>query len=886
MGRRLGAVLVCVLACPALASAQAPPEDGVTHLLARLQALLQTGSSAGFASLFSGDFPSDEIEPFAEGLFTPEARRAVVAERDRMPLTGVLPGDGYRVIAELFTESAQHARIVTVAFDMRRPTGGQADSWRIVDAAAKTSIEGLYRLRLNESAHSVARNLTIASEDLRITLIEGSVFPIDSAAGTTGFILFGRGVMRFSPTPEAERGQLRIFAGAETLEAPFTSAFVRLNPLEYDDRVSAASLTPAAAAPRDVRRARDLLARSGPQFFSLDLHDLSSEPWYFLPPSGDFLAEVQTRRHGVLTYSKSGTLTEDITLYERDSSRTIALYPSAARRGPHDLFVGDDDLRDYDVLDYDIEASISPEREFLEGHVRMRIRVRAEGLAALTLRLSDDLVVSSVASLEYGRLLFLRVREQSNVIVNFPLMLPGNTELSLLVSYAGRVTPQDIDDEGLQAGDAEAREDPFAIPLEPNVLLSSRSYWYPQNPFPDYATGTLRIIVPEGYGCVASGQPRTGTEVSIRDLLRLTDGRSFVFTASDPVRYFAVVVSRFVRVAETTLTVGATGGDRPGGSAIRLAIEANPRQQGRGRALLPDVEAVLRFYAGIVGEAPYGSMTLAMVEHELPGGHSPGYFAVLNNPIGPPRLSWRSDPAAFPAFPEFFVAHEIAHQWWGHAVGWRSYHDQWLSEGFAQYFAALYAQQIRGERTFVEMLRQFRRWAISESPQGPISLGSRLGHIRRQPRVFRALVYNKGAAVLHMLRRLIGEDAFFNGLRRFYTEQKFQSASTGDLRAVFELESGRPLERFFDTWIYGIGVPRLRYSSVIAPGTVTVRFEQLGDTFDIPVTVTLVYTDGRVQDTVVPVTETRVEWTVRPEGTVKQVQVNRDFAAVAVFERS
>ena len=67
-----------------------------------------------------------------------------------------------------------------------------------------------------------------------------------------------------------------------------------------------------------------------------------------------------------------------------------------------------------------------------------------------------------------------------------------------------------------------------------------------------------------------------------------------------------------------------------------------------------------------------------------------------------------------------------------------------------------------------------RRWGMNESDQGPVYLGYRLGHIKSDGRIFRALVYNEGAAVLHMLRRLIGDDAFFKGLRRFYASARFR----------------------------------------------------------------------------------------------------------------
>jgi aminopeptidase N len=82
-----------------------------------------------------------------------------------------------------------------------------------------------------------------------------------------------------------------------------------------------------------------------------------------------------------------------------------------------------------------------------------------------------------------------------------------------------------------------------------------------------------------------------------------------------------------------------------------------------------------------------------------------------------------------------------------------------------------------------------RRWALRESDQGPIYLGYRLGHVRNDTRVFRALVYDKGAAVLHMLRRLLGDDAFFRGIRRFYGDWRFRKAGTEDLRLAMKPES-------------------------------------------------------------------------------------------------
>ena len=903
MGVRLVFLIACALACtsptfaqrrvaarpggagPAAAQpAPAPAPDGVDRVMAQLEALLQSGDSAGFASLVGGDSSSEQVEQFAASLFQPGVRRALVHERDRASLDGALPGTGYRLVVELFTETEGRARIVTALLDVRRPSGSDDDAWRITAAREMTAVEGLYRLRVNPAVHFTARGLTIAATDLLITLEEGSVYLIESEVGVTGLVLFGRGVMRFTPASATEQGQLRIFAGAESFVATFDSAFVRMHPSEYKKRVSVGSLTPARPAAKELRRAQDLFARESQKSFTLDLRDLSRDPWHLLPQPGEVLAEIRTRRHGALTYSRALTQAEDVTLFDRDRRRTISLYASPERIALRGTSYNEDDFRDYDVLDYNIEATVSPEREFIEGRARIRLRVRTAGLSTLTLRLADALAVTGLASVEHGRLLHLRIRNQNSVIVSLPVALDRDTEVTLVVAYSGRVDPQNVEDESVQAG-RDGAEEPLIAP-EPNFLLSSRSFWYPQNPTTDYATATLRITVPEGFGCVASGQPRSREKITLRDLVTLADGKAYVFTASDPLRYLALVVSHFVRVAETTIDV--TGGeDEPGLQSIQIAVDANPRQQGYGRDLIGDVEAIVRFYAGLVGDAPYRSATIALVEHELPGGHSPAYFAVLNSPLPGSRVLWRDDPAAFTGFPEFFIAHELAHQWWGQAVGWRNYHEQWLSEGFAQYFAALYANEARGERVFQGMQRQFRKWAIAESDEGPISLGFRLGHIKGRPRVFRALVYNKGAAVLHMLRRLVGDETFFRAVRRFYTEQKFQKAGTEDLRRTFEAESGRPLERFVDRWIYGAELPRIRYTRVVSAGAVDVRFEQIGDlVFDLPVTVTITYADGRTQDVVVPVTERRVDWTVPTNGTVRQVQINRDNAAIAEFDES
>ena len=154
-----------------------------------------------------------------------------------------------------------------------------------------------------------------------------------------------------------------------------------------------------------------------------------------------------------------------------------------------------------------------------------------------------------------------------------------------------------------------------------------------------------------------------------------------------------------------------------------------------------------------------------------------------------------------------------------------------------------------------------------------------------ESRVFRALVYNKGAAVIHMLRRLIGDEHFFRGLRKYYADNRFKKAGTDDLRKAMEAESGRNLERFFERWIYDSSIPRLRFSSTQDGQELVVRFEQTAEVFDVPVTVTVIYADGKTAEHLVTLTEAVTEQRLPLTGAFRSVEVNQDGGAVAVIER-
>ena len=300
------------------------------------------------------------------------------------------------------------------------------------------------------------------------------------------------------------------------MTASFGAAFVRLHPADYETHVNEGQLRRVAPSPRLVRRAQDVFATEAPKSFNIDLRDLSREQWYILPQQGDSVAEVRTSRFGVLTYARSAANPEDVTLFDRAHKRTIALYPSPEALAARGAIYNEDDFRTFDVLDYNIDTLVDPDRQFVDGKTQLTLRVTSEAVATITFRLAEALAVTSVVSNEFGRLLFFRVKNNDDIIVNLPVSEQRGNVITMTFTYSGRLEPERLDREALalepQMGDDT--EPPLLI--EPNFLLSSRSAWYPQNVVSDYSRARIRIRVPAGYTAIASGRAAPGDRKSTR----------------------------------------------------------------------------------------------------------------------------------------------------------------------------------------------------------------------------------------------------------------------------------------------------------------------------------------------------------------------------------
>lgn len=215
----------------------------------------------------------------------------------------------------------------------------------------------------------------------------------------------------------------------------------------------------------------------------------------------------------------------------------------------------------------------------------------------------------------------------------------------------------------------------------------------------------------------------------------------------------------------------------------------------------------LKFFSTTVAPYPYEKLALIVGATRFGGMENSGAIVFAGNLF---TSRSKSEPISkafnIRAGTVSLVAHEIAHQWFGDSVTESTWSDLWLSEGFATYFAGLMIQHYEGEEAFQEYMKRTadEYFKYEKKNSTPI-------HDTETENLFSLLNannYQKGAWVLHMLRSVLGDDAFFRGISAYYNAHKNSTASTEDLRVALEKATGQNLKEFFARWIYGAGHPR------------------------------------------------------------------------------
>ena len=466
-----------------------------------------------------------------------------------------------------------------------------------------------------------------------------------------------------------------------------------------------------------------------------------------------------------------------------------------------------DRLSQIDVLHYTFDLTLSDQTNTIDGRALVRLRLlQPMDQVALDLQSRQNDAGMEVQSIQLDGEELEYSHQGQSLRIFLPKGLTAGTNLDLQIAYQG--VPQD----GLIIGENRFGSRTFFGDNWPNRAR----HWLPTVDHPsDKATVEWIVTAPGVYQVVANG--RQTEETTLPDGRRLT---RFATEVPLPTKVMVIGVAPFaVQYA----------GDANG---IPVTSWVFPDNREEGFYDYQPAVSILEWFMEEVGPYPYLKLANVQSKTRYGGMENAGNIFYFENSVTGKRER------------NSLIAHEIAHQWFGNSATEGSWYHVWLSEGFATYFTHLWVEATEGREVLDERLQADRLQVL------------RYGRRRSAPiidpsvRDFNQLLnpnsYQKGGWVLHMLRRKIGDQAFWQGIRTYYRRYQLRNALTEDLRAVMEEVSGQDLQQFFDQWLRQPGFPDLEVQWNVLEGgdtaevTITQKQDEL---FTFPLTIQVAGTE-------------------------------------------
>lgn len=466
-----------------------------------------------------------------------------------------------------------------------------------------------------------------------------------------------------------------------------------------------------------------------------------------------------------------------------------------------------------DALNYAFRIEVTDSSDALRGELTMDVRFVSADVRAVRLDLANASAAREGKGMKVSAVLLNGAAvpfTHENDELRIPLATApvAQQRAQVVVRYAG--TPAT----GLQVGKNRHGDRTFFSDNWPD----KGRHWLPTIDHPyDKATSEFIVTAPSHYQVVSNG-----VQVEATDLpgnRRVTHWKNSVPIAP---WLYVLGVARFAVQQVDTFE----------GKAIETWVYPQDRDAGF-RDFATPTKQVLAFYSDYVG--PFAYERLANIQASSVSGGMEAASAILYNEksvTGNRDVRWRN-----------VVIHEIAHQWFGNAVTEADWDDVWLSEGFATYFTLLYIEHAYGRDEFVRGLESSRRTVLSFAAEHP---GYTIIHrnLARMEDVTSSHTYQKGSWTLHMLRGVVGDEAFQRGIRSYYQRHFNANATTADFRRAMEEASGQQLGWFFDQWLYQPGNLRVagqwRYDA--ASKAVRISLEQTqtdGQLFTMPLEIAI-----------------------------------------------
>ncbi len=707
-------------------------------------------------------------------------------------------------------------------------------------------LEELNDVAVDPAQVYVLRDAQITRGRVNIYLNRGFIGFLTSVAGeTTGAVFQGDGEILLIPPDPVEKGSLARFTGSPILTEPFTSALLRFTDQTAQELKARARLPD----PEDTEQPtgfvdywNPVVRRLNPDYSMRILQDLLGNR--DLP---FFHAHVNGVNQGVFQVVVDERLPEAIHVAaaRRSHGKLYAdlwcSFPSPTSQARREaLMVGA-----VKVLSYQIDTRIHEDHS-LEGRAELELESRSNADRVVAFELSRmikvsevrddagrDLVVFQSPSLEESE---TAARGNDWIMVVLPTPVPKGRKFRLTFSYRGNVIAE--------VGNGV-------------LYVGARGSWYPSRGAGMRATYDLTFHYPDRLTLVATGNCVEEKSSGGLKHSRWISETPFAVAGFNLGAYDfrarragqAIIEVYAAREAEEELEKRhvasqpnaelVRGPGREGQRTVIILRKPVPRLDPAAwlDSVAESAANAATYYEKLFGPLPYPRLAIS----QAPGHFGQGWPGLIYLPTvsflpSAERSQMGLGDSAEELRNRLSMAHEIAHQWWGNQVGWKTYRDQWLSEGLASYAAALYrAQDEDGERIFRELMRRYKQDLLSKTREGhtvesggPIWLGHRL-RSSLNPDGYATIVYEKSCWVLHMLRALMtdaetGSDSrFFEMLKDFVARYRNSRASTEDfvrhaeqyMTPAMDLEGDGRLDWFFSAWVYGTGIPTYKLRAEI-----------------------------------------------------------------------
>lgn len=741
-----------------------------------------------------------------------------------------------------------------------------------INAQQQPNSNALYhqlRTLLPGSVTVPVENLVLKRDAAVFTLIHGEIIFYGEVNGKiTGAVFTGSGHIHLTPPNIIERHSLEILTKKPEFDEDFSQAVLRFtdgSDLELRRGATASTLTHSSSSEREpVQAAMEFRTFQREHLFeNIDLRLLEDvlNPAPVPAGGGFFLAALKGRvnPHILFEIDPHGALRvapEEVRLSIWNqwgwsypcAFHLAAEYANGTASGRQPNFA-------LKVDNEELETSIE-KNGFLGGQATIHLHAVVDGVAVAPLRLFPALRVSKVEG-EHGEALdFIQEKkeEDSDFAVVLAHPLKQGESATVHITYGGKDA---VINDGADNYDPVAREDWF-----PNGAAGLGSY----------ATYKMRFHVPKEVELIATGNKISDT---VDGQVRTSDWDTKLplpvvgfhlgrFAEKDEKTPQGLAVAAY---ANTDLPDWAATVQRQGGPVGSMSTKsALPVEVSEGRAaaqIYEDYFGKLSFDHIALTQQPacnYGQSWPMLVYLPICGFWDSTVQHVLG--LRPDDPYWK-----------VVTAHEVAHQWWGHTVGFMSYRDQWMSEGFADASASIFLQSTRKSLTdYRDFWKQLKQQLTDRNSDGfrpidvgPVTMGIRLSSPKTGWGVYQNLVYPKGAYILHMIRMMMwspktGDDDFRVMMHDFVDTYRLKVATTEDFKAIVEkhmtpamdLDRNHRMDWFFNEYVYGTELPHYHFEGQATPQgdgvSLHLKLTQSGvsDTFKMIVPVVFEFNDGRI----------------------------------------